>query len=477
MLEGLEISEIDFSKAFSITGEMRWDSDYYQKHYLDNERLIHSLSTVRLSKLCTSIKKGIFDLSPENYIEEGVPFIRTSEIKSPTINFSSTVFLPEKISSENYKTELMPGDLVFTKIGAYIGDVALLPSRYEKYNFSQNVAGASVIDKRNSAYLLAFFLSKEGKTQILRSAMLSGQGKLELEDIRNYEIPEVSHEFKKQLGVLLLQKQSLELEVSAKYEQAENLLLATLGLTNFTPCVETVNVKTFKDSFAATGRLDAEYYQPKYEQIVKHITAQSHDRLIKLVDIKKSIEPGSDAYSEDEEGLPFLRVADYSKYGITKPQKCLSASFVAEKQDELEALKPKKGTILFSKDGSVGEAFCLHQDADFITSGAVLHLTVKNPDELLPDYLTLALNSKLVRMQAERDAGGSIILHWRVGEIEDVVVPLVDMPTQEKIAAEVQESFSLKAESERLLDVAKRAVEIAIEQDESAGMAYIEANS
>ena len=34
-----------------------------------------------------------------------------------------------------------------------------------------------------------------------------------------------------------------------------------------------------------------------------------------------------------------------------------------------------------------------------------------------------------------------------------------------------------KAESERLLDVAKRAVEISIEQDEDAGMAYIEANS
>jgi len=83
----------------------------------------------------------------------------------------------------------------------------------------------------------------------------------------------------------------------------------------------------------------------------------------------------------------------------------------------------------------------------------------------------------LVKMQAERDAGGSIILHWRVGEIENVVVPLVNMPTQTKIAALVKESFSLKAESERLLDVAKRAVEIAIEQDEDAGMAYIEANS
>ena len=31
------------------------------------------------------------------------------------------------------------------------------------------------------------------------------------------------------------------------------------------------------------------------------------------VDTKKSIEPGSDAYAEDENGLPFLRVADYNK--------------------------------------------------------------------------------------------------------------------------------------------------------------------
>lgn len=170
-------------------------------------------------------------------------------------------------------------------------------------------------------------------------------------------------------------------------------------------------------------------------------------------------------------------MADYNKYGITKPQKCLSTGFVAENHDVLEKLKPKKNTILFSKDGSVGEAFCLHEDADFITSGAILHLTVKNPDEVLPDYLTLALNSKLVRMQAERDAGGSIILHWRVGEIENVVVPLVDKSIQEKITVMVQESFLLKAESERLLNVAKRAVEIAIEQDENAGINYIKANS
>lgn len=56
-------------------------------------------------------------------------------------------------------------------------------------------------------------------------------------------------------------------------------------------------------------------------------------------------------------------------------------------------------------------------------------------------------------------------------------MPIIEGGAQTKIAAMVKESFSLKAESERLLDVSKRAVEIAIEQDEKAGMAYIKANS
>ncbi len=121
----------------------------------------------------------------------------------------------------------------------------------------------------------------------------------------------------------------------------------------------------------------------------------------------------------------------------------------------------------------MGEAYCLTHYIDAITSGAVLHLSVKNPDELLPEYLTLALNSKLVKMQSERDAGGSIILHWRVSEIENVVVPLVDMAIQSQIADLVQQSFALKAQSTHLLDVAKRAVEMAIEQDEATAMAWI----
>jgi restriction endonuclease S subunit len=67
-------------------------------------------------------------------------------------------------------------------------------------------------------------------------------------------------------------------------------------------------------------------------------------------------------------------------------------------------------------------------------------------------------------MQAERDAGGSIILHWRVGEIEQVVVPVVNYEIQQQIAALVGKSFYLRRESERLLEEAKELVEWEIEK-------------
>ena len=128
----------------------------------------------------------------------------------------------------------------------------------------------------------------------------------------------------------------------------------------------------------------------------------------------------------------------------------------------MKNLQPKKGTILFSKDGSVGIAHLLSKDLDGITSGAILHLKVKDK-RILPEYLTLVLNSLAVQMQAERDVGGSIIQHWRVEEIKEVVIPIISMEIQTQIADLVRQSDRLRQESQALLEEAKRKVEQAIE--------------
>ena len=106
---------------------------------------------------------------------------------------------------------------------------------------------------------------------------------------------------------------------------------------------------------------------------------------------------------------------------------------------------------------------------DVVSASGILHLTV-NDDSMLPDYLTLVLNSKIVRLQAGRSAGGSIIQHWKQSEIENVSIPLLPMSSQQKISAKVRESFALRAESKHLLDLAKHAVEVAIEQGEEKAL-------
>jgi hypothetical protein len=271
LLRGLEIQVISLSKAKNFNDEYRWDSDYYIKDYLNNAEYLKGKNCNDFIDFTDAIKKGIFDLPPSFYKTEGVPFIRTTEIKKSTVNFNSTVFIDEAINIENDKTTLYPYDLVFTKIGAYIGDVAILPTKYKSYNFSQNVAGARLKNSIDGPYLISFFLSKYGKRQVLRSQMLSGQGKLELEDIRKYQIPIVSNDFKISLKSLLDSSFDKDFQTESNYSNATIQLLYHLGLSEWKPTEETESIKRFSKSFAISGRLDAEYYQPKFDELFEEI--------------------------------------------------------------------------------------------------------------------------------------------------------------------------------------------------------------
>lgn len=250
-----------------------------------------------------------------------------------------------------------------------------------------------------------------------------------------------------------LQKQSIQEERYAAW-----LLLTEIGILPTTE-KKYKTVKTCKklsDSFLSSGRLDAEYYQPKYDYLFYHLSEFATSTIGELADIRKSIEPGSDAYQET--GVPFIRVSDLSKFGLSDTTIHLNA------EDYRDVIRPKKDTILLSKDGSVGIAYKVEEPLDVITSGAILHLSLKNTD-VLPDYLTLVLNSPIVRLQAERDAGGSIIQHWKPSEIENVAIPILPMQTQQEIADKIKSSFKLRKESKHLLNEAKQMVEAAIKNN------------
>ena len=466
MLEGLEVSEIMLSKTIE-NKDFRTDSDFWTRE----PKLNPNLRYEKIGNCLVSAQYGIsIEMNQDNI---GYPIYRMNEIYNMLCDFEVDKFAD--ISLEELETfKLNEGDVLFNRTNSYqwVGRTGI----YKKIDERDFVFASYLVrfapDKNKvlPEYLTTFLNSKFGVWDVKRRARQSiNQTNVNPEEVKQIDIPLLSISFQEKIKsnfdfacVKLLESTSL-------YSQAENLLLEAVGLTNFEPSKEPVNIKGFKESFGSTGRLDAEYYQKKYEQVVARIKSQKHNTLTNLVAISKSIEPGSAHYS-DEEGLPFYRVSDYNKLGLSEPDKRLTNAFVKDNQELIAKLKPKEGTILFSKDGSVGTAYLLRDDLKGITSGAILQLQVRNEKEVLPEYLTLALNSKLVQMQAERDAGGSIILHWRKEEIEQVVVPIIDYEIQQQIAQLVEESFRLKAESERLLALAKQIVETAIEEGEEKAM-------
>lgn len=468
------MSEVMFSRVPLENSVSRIDAEYFRKNYLTEDALKAKYRNVYLGEFCfiTDGQHGYHEVDERSEIRH----LTAKNFKNWFANDVGAERLAKWVDDKNQRSSLKANDIVITTRGT-VGCCAIVKEDVLPANIDQDVARICINANAEilPQYLVAYANSRFGQDWLKRNQTGMVQQGIALWRIREMSVPRLSDSIQKQISGIIEAGFNTIQQSKQTYTQAEEILLAEVGLQGFAPSSDPVNIKTFAESFATSGRLDAEYYQKKYEEVVARIKAQPHDRLGNLVTISKSIEPGSAHYAE--EGLPFLRVADYSKYGTTEPQKYLSADFVKANEKTLAKLKPTQGTILFSKDGSVGTAYHLREDMNCITSGAVLHLKVRNEKQLIPEYLTLALNSKLVQMQAERDAGGSIILHWRVSEIENVVVPIIPYAKQQQIAALIEQSFTLKQQSEALLEVAMRAVEIAIEEDEAMALRYIDSNS
>jgi type I restriction enzyme, S subunit len=464
LLEGLEITEILLSDLKTVNRTFRIDSNFFNKRIWNLELQIKSKPHFFLKE--NEIVSGPFGstLKSNSYLTNGVPFIRIENIKGGfNIDTSELIYISETNNILLKNSQLLVDDLILSKVGNSIGYYAKVDEKIYRCNISENNLGIKLSNYNTiiKHYILTFLNSKIGYDLTIRRISGNAQPKLNVFDISEIPIPMFNDNFYKKISNLIIDSKEKIDQSQSLYHQAEELLLETIGLKGFNFSKNGTNIKSFRKSFLATGRLDAEYYQLKYEEIIAKIKKQPHDVLNNLVNIKKSIEPGSDVYSD--EGLPFIRVSDYNKFGIFKPEKYLSNSFCIENDVSLQLLYPKKETILFSKDGSVGIAYMVFDDMKTVTSSAILHLKVKNKARVLPLYLTLVLNSKVIQQQAERDVGGSIILHWRLNDIKNVIVPIIDYSIQQQIEKLIKQSFSLRAESERLLYEAKNTVEREIE--------------
>ncbi|MFQ0973392.1 restriction endonuclease subunit S [Gilliamella sp. CG35] len=471
MLEGQEISEVSLNTILSMV-DFRIDADFFLKEFTNILSLSKKWPELSIISDTYELHSNGAFKDIHGYLHKdcykNIKYIRSENVGNFFIN-GKIEYISDYAHNNLQKTITEYGDILTARTGK-VGGASIITDDWINCNSNQNVVNIKIKDKKkvDSFYLVTFLNTKYGIMQFKRASTGNVQPWLNLSLLRKVKIFIPSEYFQVKIKNIIEKALYFFKKTQELYLSAENLLLKKSNALESSLLIN-INLKSFKESFQITGRLDAEYYQPKYDQLFFHLSKLESKKLGEIVNIKKSIEPGSDAYQDT--GIPFVRVSNLSKFGLTKPEIHLDAN----KYGNI-TLYPNKDTILLSKDGSVGIAYKVEEDMKIITSGALLHLNIID-DEFLPDYLTLVLNSPIVQLQAERDAGGSIIQHWKPSEIEEVIIPKLPLDSQKKISDLVLQSFKLKKQSEQLLEVAKKAVEIAIEQNEATAIDYINSYS
>ncbi len=455
-MEGLEIKEKKLYEVLS-NKDFRIDSSFYTKEPKKNLDLIYA-------KIGEHLISSQYGISIEmNTDSVGYPIYRMNEIHDMLCDLD--VDKCADITQAEYdRFALKDRDVLFNRTNSFewVGRTGIYYQNDDiQRTFASYLVRLNPKDSILPEYLCAYLNCKYGEWDVKRRARQSiNQTNVNPEEVKEIEIPILDIDLQQKIRCCFTQANSLRILSQKTYSKAELILHNGLGVNSVAVTDVNVSQKRFSD-FINSGRLDAEYYQPKYDDLFSRLSKFESKRLGDMVQIRKSIEPGSEAYQN--KGIPFMRVSNLSKFGFSDTEIYLSP-------DEYgDVIRPKQNTILLSKDGSVGIAYKVEQDMNVITSGAILHLTITD-NEFMPDYLTLVLNSVIVGMQAERDAGGSIIQHWKPSEIENVIIPKLSKEIQQEITNKVKESFALRRESKRLLNLAKTAVEIAIERGENLAM-------
>lgn len=475
LMDGLECSEIRFSKLFSDSNILRLDSNFYSKDIIKYSNIISSKKNYCLNSainiLTDYTANGSFaDLAQNVFVTDEknhAKWVRIQNLESDDYD-SNIRYVDEKGYEFLSKSKLFGNELLVSKTGEYLGKAFIFnPTTNDKFTLADNIFLLKLKPGYSKEFIYAYINSRIGRILLLKWSQGTGQPTVIKDSIRSLLVPSFKEEFISLITKCIIEKDNRLKQAIKKYNTATDLLQRKIKFnannnTNYT-------TQNFKEIFA-TNRLDAEYYQSKYDELfllLENFKTRTLGGYKGLVKIDKSIEPGSNAYTN--KGIPFIRVSDINKYEISSPQIKVSKKILPS----IENLYPKKDTILLSKDGSVGIAYKVEKDMEAITSSALLHLTVKDPSIILPDYLTLVLNSPIVKLQSERDCNGAILQHWKPSDIEKVLIPILDMPTQQEIASNVQESFHLREESKKLLNLAIKAIEIAIEQNEEIALNWL----
>jgi type I restriction enzyme S subunit len=289
----MQVSVKNLSEA-SLHPDYRWDGEYlcFEPHRNNQIKYIPIGDTLKSSQYGLSIAM--------NEDGNGTKIYRMNEISNMMCDRNISKYAP--ITSEEVEAyKLNDRDVLFNRTNSqvFVGRTGIFkefsqePMVFASY-LVRIVPDTNIVTPE---YLATFLNTKYGVLDVKRRARISiNQSNVNAEELKRVEIPLL----KKDLQLLITNSFDEAFryiqESESTFKEAENILLSELGLTHWQPKHQLTFIKNYSDTQQAE-RIDAEYYQPKYDEIIHAIKNysggwESLDNLVNLKD--QNFNPKSD---------------------------------------------------------------------------------------------------------------------------------------------------------------------------------------
>ncbi len=437
-------------KLSALGGAFRLDPEFWRPEYLRVEREIKRLPHKKLGDLSLSLRKGVFNILAESYVEKGVPFYRSSNVGAIVPKAVELVYISKRRHAEEQKTALKRGDIMLAKTGKEAASVVLVP----ECNVSQDVVALKPDREKINPFYLAVFLNTEpGILQMRRWFQGQVQMHLSLPDTRQIIVPIPEPKYQKTVESLVVDSEALEHAARNAIATAETRLMEALGLDRLDLTPEKCYSRCFRD-LRDEARFDAEYFNPKYQRIIERLREDGRT----LADVaplaERPFEPVRQAKGST---FRYFEIGSLTGDGEAEPDTLDVADAPSR-----AAWIVKPGDIITSTVRPVRRlSAMIHNDQDgcVCSSGFAVLTPRAGSDGIEPEVLLTYLRLPVICEILDLYTTASMYPAIAVDRLMRIPIVVPDKAARKQIVALVREAMSARREAARLLDKAKKTVE------------------